>query len=83
MDPWSAYGPGVKGDLDARAAYNRWVSTGGFPVVVDVRRYTRTWIRGIRRIRVMHIGSTKVRGTDYNNPRVQVKVPFAALEEVD
>lgn len=80
MDPYVAFVSGIKGDLDARAAYNRWVRQGGFKVEVRVRKFTKTWLRGIRRIEINRIGSEKVRGHDAYNPRVRVSVPFAALE---
>lgn len=80
MDPYVAFLAGIKGDLDARAAYNRWTRVDGFAVQVRVRKFTKTWLKGIRRIEVTHIGSEKVRGHDAYNPRVRVSVPFAALE---
>lgn len=80
MDPYVAFLAGIKGDLDARAAYNRWVHVSGFRVQVRVRKYTKTWLRGIRRIEITRIGSDKVSAFDVYNPKVKVKVPFAALE---
>lgn len=80
MDPYVAFLAGIKGDLDARAAYNRWVRQDGFRVQIRVRKFTKTWLRGIRRIEITHIDSDKVKGFDVYNPRVRVSVPFAALE---
>lgn len=88
MDPWAAFRPalGLDGVTDpnvkaeCRAMYNRWVRTGGFPVELKVRKYTLTWSRGIRRIKVRRIGNGRVHGVDARNHKVKVSVPFAALE---
>lgn len=80
MDPYVAFCAGIQGDLDARAAYNRWVRNDGYPVAVKVRKYTKTWLKGIRRIEIRYIGSEKVKGVDVYNKRTKVSVPFAALE---
>jgi hypothetical protein len=80
MDPYVAFRAGIEGDLDARAAYNRWVKRDGFQVQVRVRKYTKTWLKGVRRINVRKIENDKVLGSDVYNPRVKVSIPFAALE---
>jgi hypothetical protein len=80
MDPYVAFRAGIVGDLDARAAYNRWVKNGGFTVQVRVRKFTKTWLKGTRRINVRKIEADKVRGSDVYNSKVKVSIPFAALE---
>lgn len=80
MDPYVAFSAGIQGDLDARAAYNRWVQLGGFKVQVRVRKFTKTWLRGTRRIEVRKITTDRVVGRDVYNPRVRISIPFAALE---
>jgi hypothetical protein len=80
MDPYVAFSAGIKGDLAARAAYNRWVRGGGFKVQIKVRKHTNTWNRGVRRIAARKITADKVLGTDFYNRKTKVSIPFAALE---
>lgn len=80
MDPHEAFSAALQGSPEGRAAYNRWVRRDGFKVQVKVRKFTKTWLKGIRRIEVTRIGDERVHGTDVYNSRVRVSVPFAALE---
>jgi hypothetical protein len=80
VDPYEALVAGIGGDPDARAAYNRWVRNGGYQVPLKVRKFTKTWNRGIRRINVRKITPTKVIGADAYNEKTKISLPFAALE---
>ena len=79
MDPKVALAAALSGAAASRIAYNDWVKNGGYPVSVNVRVHTDTWMRGIRYIEVHSVGVSYVHGI-HPLSKTKVKLPFAAVE---